>query len=664
MPDKAFIIRSMLRIIYPFIRLTAHLFCLLIFYFIFRAGFLIFNTSSFQELDFGILCSLFWHGMRFDVSAILVLNSLFIFLFLLPFNPFKFPGWQKLLRAVFMLTNSVALLFEVADWMYFPFNHKRATAGIFNMISRKGDFLEILPSFLKDYWYAFVLAVILLLLLYKSYRSIEQYFNTQYQLWVVVEKKPEIKNRIAAFGIRLLILLLSSGLTVIGIRGGLQYIPINIRNAVEASKSEYAPIVLNTPFSIINSFSNKHLELKHFMEDREAMQLVKPVKQYKQKLPFRKKNVVVIILESFSKEFTKLTPGKSYTPFLDSLMDHSLTFTNAFSNGLHSAEGIPAVIAGIPSLMSEYFTTSVYSTNTITSLPSVLKKQGYTSDFFHGATDGSMSFDVFAKSAGYDHYWGREEYNNEADYDGNWGIFDEPFFQYFARHLDTLSQPFFASIFSVTSHPPYPIPEKYKDRFDNDGLAIHPCIEYTDFALRNFFDSIKDKKWFQNTLFVITPDHCSPLSSTSYYANGTGRYQIPLIFYAPGDTSLKGYNPELVEQIDILPSVLDYLHYDQPFFALGNSVFRANAPRFVSNQLSDVFYWINRGTQMELFKDKPREIYAFPADSLRTHNLLNNPAYKPDAASFKLWQAFVQVYNHALIDNKMTAGRINNTGKK
>jgi uncharacterized sulfatase len=260
---------------------------------------------------------------------------------------------------------------------------------------------------------------------------------------------------------------------------------------------------------------------------------VQPVKQYKQAGPFRKKNVVVIILESFSKEFTKLTPGKSYTPFLDSLMDHSLTFTNAFSNGLHSSEGIPAVIAGIPSLMSEYFTTSVYSTNTITSMPSVLKKEGYVSEFFHGATDGSMSFDIFAKSAGYDRYFGRAEFNDERYYDGNWGIFDEPFFQFFARGLDTLQQPFFASIFSVTSHAPYPIPEKYKNRFVNDGLPIHPCIEYTDMAVRHFFDSVRNKEWFKNTLFVITPDHCSPMSSTSYYANGTGRYQIPLIFLLP-----------------------------------------------------------------------------------------------------------------------------------
>jgi len=627
----------------------------MVFYAVFRCGFLLFNHAVFPDFKWNLLPRFFLQGLRFDISAILVLNSLFIFLFLLPFPVLKYPFYQKLLRFLFVFINAIALLFEVADWLYFPFNHKRSTAEVLDMISRKGDFLMLLPTFLKDYWYAFLLAILLIYLLVKVYGKIEMHYKTKAQLLIFVDKKPEIRNKWLALAVRFSMLLLLSIFSVIGVRGGLQLIPINIRNAVEAVKSEYAPIVLNTPFSIVNSFTNAHLEPKKFMDPKEAISLIEPVKSYQQNMAFDKKNVVVIILESFSKEFTKLGPGKSYTPFLDGLMDSGMVFTNAFANGLHSAEGIPAIISSIPSLMNEAFSVSAYSTNTISALPSLLKPLGYNSAFFHGATNGSMSFDIFAKSAGYDHYFGRTEYNDEKDYDGTWGIFDEPFLQFFAGEMSRQKQPFFNTVFTVTSHSPYPIPEKYKERFHNDGLEVQSTIRYTDFALQQFFKKVEKAPWFKNTLFVITPDHCSPMSSNAYYASGTGRYEIPIIFYAPGDQELKGRrNNVLMQQMDIMPSILDYLHFDKPFFSFGNSVFRGLKSRFVINQLSGVYHWINAGNQMVITDDKVQEIYAFPSDSLRKHNLLKDRSFKVNLSSLKLWQAFVQVYNQSLIENKMT----------
>lgn len=641
----------MTRIFLPFFRLLAHLGCLLLFYFCFRLFFYAFNHTYFPPLG-AALFSLLFLGLRFDISIILLINSLFIFLMLLPFDPFKRSAYRKLLKFIFLITNGVAFLFEAADWIYFPFNHKRATSEVLSLILHKGDFLDLLPGFFIDYWYIFLLAALLLFLLYKTYGAVARRFEKSYRLSLFFhpENMPGWKSAVT----RTFVLAVAAGLSILGIRGGTQLIPINIRNAVEMTKSEFTPLLLNTPFSIVNSLANGHLVLKRYMDPERANELIRPVKNYKSDMPFRRKNVVFIILESFSKEFTKLGPGKSYTPFLDSLMDRGMTFTNAYANGLHSAEGIPAVLAGIPSLMNEYFTTSVYSTNKTTSVPGLLHPLGYQTVFYHGAADGSMSFDIFAKAAGIDRYYGRTEYNNDADYDGNWGIYDEPFLQYFAKGLNTLPAPFCASVFTVTSHPPFPLPKKYKGVFPGGDLPIYPCLGYTDMALRRFFDSVKDRDWFRNTLFVITPDHCSPVASDDYYATGTGRYQIPVIFYAPGDSSLRGYNPVLMQQIDILPSVLDYLHYPHPFFALGNSVFRRDAPRFVINRLSEVYTWINAGRQSIVFADSVREAYAYPADTLRAHNLVIQQTYEKDTASLRLFEAFVQIYNQALIQNEMT----------
>jgi len=539
----------------------------------------------------------------------------------------------------------------MSDWIYFPFNHKRATSDVLSMVSRKGDFITLLPDFARIYWYLFLLAGFVIFLFARFYKWIDKKFDKMEQS--VLSTQPK-ENKFVSFSARLMLLVASSILAVIGIRGGFQYVPINIRNAIEVSPPKYTSIVLNTPFSIINSIQGNSLEPVHFMSDAEAFKLMNPVKQYGQGKTFQKKNVVIIIVESLSKEFTKEGGVKSYTPFLDSLMDHSLSFTNAFANGLHSNEGIPALVAGIPSLMEEPITNTVYSNNHLTALPALLDDEGYATAFYHGATNGTMGFDIFAKEAGYQKYYGRTEYHNEKDYDGSWGIYDEPFLQYFAKGMSQMSQPFMTTVFTVTSHHPFPIPAQYKNKFPKGTIPMQESIGYTDYAIRKFFETARNELWFNNTIFVITADHCSPTATNDYYSYSTGRYQIPLLFYIPGDTTINGRNETLMQQIDVMPSLLDYLGYNKAFFAFGSSVFRPAEPKFMAAKLSGVYNWINNGYQLKISDNKVIEAYKYPSDTLMKTNLAKDFDTLPNAASAKKnWQAFVQIYNDALINNKM-----------
>ena len=639
----------------PFRRLIAHLLWLLLFYFCFRVAFYSFNAAAFPDMTAGQLLAELFKGMRFDLSAIMMTNVLFIFLLLLPWHWSRHCWYERILAVVFYLSNGLAFLFEIADWMYFPFNHKRSTAEVLDIVTSKGDFLNLLPGFLKDYWYIFMVAAVFLWLMIYTYRLTVRRFQRREALQNVFsgKKKWGWRQMLTAF----VLLLAGAVITVYGIRGGTQYVPIGIRSAVTMTRSELTPLILNTPFSIIKSVADHHLDMVHYLPEDEAVAALQPIKYYGEgKAAFKPDNVVFIILESFSKEFTGLTNNtRSYTPFLDSLMRHSMTFTNAYANALHSAEGIPALIGGIPTLMDEYYTLSRYNNNRIDAVPYLLKQMGYSTAFYHGGTNGTMGFDNFASAAGFDHYYGRSEYHNEKDYDGDWGIFDEPFLQYFARGLDKMPQPFMASVFTVTSHPPYPMPQKYKGKFPGGKLDIYPCVGYTDNAVREFFNSVKDKSWFKHTLFIISPDHCSPVASDDYYTTGTGRYQIPIIFYAPGDSTMVGYNRTLIQQIDVLPSIMDYLHYPDSFFCFGNSVFRKSAPRFVINRLNKVYNWMNDGYQSMILDDSVLAAYAFPADSLRKHNLVGaDNHFRLPPASDTLFRAFVQLYNQALIKNKMS----------
>ncbi|MEO8759747.1 MAG: LTA synthase family protein, partial [Bacteroidia bacterium] len=439
------------------------------------------------------------------------------------------------------------------------------------------------------------------------------------------------------------------GLSILSIRGGLQLIPISIIDAGNFVKPACVPIVLNTPFCIIKSGVLTTLTEKNYMSDAEANTLINPIKKYNYTdADFQNKNVIIIILESFSKEFTKLGKRKSYSPFLDSLMDNSIVYTNAFSNGKRSIEGIPAIVASLPSFETDYIST-VYSNDKIMSLASTLKTKGYLSSFFHGGSNGTMNFNGFCGSAGYDKYFGRNEYNNEKDYDGNWGIWDEPFLQRVAQELDKERQPFLSTVFTLNSHHPFIIPDKYKTKFPEGKLPVQKCIAYTDYALKQFFITAKKSKWFVNTLFVFVADHTGP-SEDAVYANSYGNYQIPLFFYMPNN-SLKGTDTLVAQQLDIMPTVLSLLHYNKSFFSFGNNLTDStqNKNRFAINYFNGFYQYFNNETFIQYNGKNLLGFYNYRTDSTLTINSANDK--KP---SVKNVQAFIQEYNYRVIHNKLS----------
>lgn len=633
-------------------RIGLQVLLLLAVYFISRCGFTLINAAHFSGLGVGAFFRLCFFALRYDLSAIFALNVLYIVLLLLPLPVWRSPRWERLTQLLFLIINSIALLFEISDWAYYPYNFKRSTADVLKMISRQGDFWNVLPGYLRLYWYVPLVCAAIIFLLKKMNDRIRKATPFIRQPHYGMDGRWNIR---IAFT-QIVVLAFISGVSLVAIRGGFQYIPIGLRNAVQVADSRFVPVVINTPFSIITSAaSSGALEEVHYMQDEQAAALVPVVKSYNGRAQ-RKMNIVIIILESFSKEFTSLGSATSYTPFLDSLMQHSLVCTDAYANGLHSAEGIPAILGGIPTLMEEPFPTSDYGTNRITTFPSLLKTAGYSSAFYHGGTNGTMSFDVFASAAGFEHYYGRKEYNNEQDYDGAWGIWDLPFLQYFATGLNKLSQPFISTVFTLSSHPPYNIPEACKGKLPKGALPVHQSVAYTDVALQKFFATASQQGWYSNTLFIITADHCSPQNSGGYWDSPAGRYAIPVLFYAPADNSLQGRYNEYTQQIDILPTAMDYLGWPKPFFAFGNSIFSRAQNRFVVNELSGDYSWLQNGNLLQTHDVKPYAFYDVIKDSACGTNKFSAGNSIADSALLQL-KAFIQQYRSALIHNKMWVGQ-------
>lgn len=626
----------------PLKRLSYQLLLLLFCYLISRCAFVLINLDHFSDLGLKNFLQIAFYAIRFDISMLLTVNSVYLVFLLLPLPLWLLPWWDKMLQWVFVGVNMIALAFEISDWAYFPFTLKRSTADVLHMISRKGDFWTLLPHFITDYWYVPVALIALFILLVTVNRRI-------------VKATPVTSRPTGRYGVHFLlqiaVLLVACGLSIILIRGGLQRTPINNSTALQVASNKFVPVVISTPFSIIHSYANNQLPELHYYSDAELKKYFDPVKQYSGK-PFRKNNVVIIILESFSREFTGLGT-QSYTPFLDSLMQHAYTCRKGYANALHSAEGIPAVVASIPSLMDEPFTTSYYGTNRITALPGLLRQEGYTSAFFHGGTNGTMSFDVFAANAGYDKYYGRTEYNNDKDYDGNWGIWDEPYLQYFAHMMSAMPQPFLTTVFTLSSHDPFKVPEQYKNVLPKGRLDLTQTMAYTDLSLRKFFQNAAQQDWYENTLFVFSADHACLLSDNPDTYSDMGVYSIPIVFFAPGDTMLKGYTDTIAQQIDILPSVLDYLGYGKPFFAFGNSLFRPASPRFTINELDNHYQWLMNGYLMKTKGLEANELYDFSKPIMGVNNLAYSKNDTALQVVYPYFKAFVQLYNNTLIHDKM-----------
>ncbi|MBI3501024.1 MAG: sulfatase-like hydrolase/transferase [Bacteroidetes bacterium] len=611
--------------------------------------FFFFNHSYFTDVSFGEFLKILFFGLRFDVSAVILMNVPFILLHIIPFAFTRKNWWQLILKFFFLIPNSIAILANCIDLEYYKYTLKRTTADFFSLFSLGSDVTILLLQYVKDFWYVGLIWIALTISIWWLYNKTKRSYQ--------VENKFN-SSRIISWMIFNSVLI---GIFIIGFRGGLQLRPIMLITASEYVSAKNIPLILNTPFTIITTFQLEKIEEKKYFPEEELKKIFNPnhpAIQSSSHPAIQPSNIFIIILESFSKEYTTLGKRKSYTPFLDSLMNESLVFDNAFANGKRSIEGIPAVLAGIPGLMNESFITSTYCGNQFNSLASALKEKNYSTAFFHGGTNGTMGFDGFCGSAGFEKYFGRFEYNNDKDYDGEWGIRDEKFFQFTEKKVSEMKEPFLAALFSLSSHHPYTIPEEYKNKFTGGEHPILKSVQYADYSLKKFFESASKEKWFDSTLFVITADHTGP-SSDIFYSNSAGSFEVPIIFYKH-NSHLKEKKSTIAQQIDIMPTVLNFLNYDKSYFAFGNNLLDTTSKKFAVNFINNVYQIFQDDYLLQFDGNKTIGFYNFKTDSLLQNNLheQTSKVLKTFEVSMEeKLKAIIQTYNSGMIHNKMTADK-------
>lgn len=621
-------------------------------FFLCRLFFFWINRSMFPDLHWEDLPGILKGGSKFDIAALFYFGGLPLVMMLLPI-PEKWRNskvYLKTVRLVFFIFIGIALLLNCIDFIYYRFTLRRTTFSVLKEFQNEKNGLKLAKDFLLDFWYVVLIFAGLILLMIWLYNRVQARANTS---------PSKRRYYITSAGVLVLTVVLAIG----GIRGDFKHStrPITISNAGDYVKSpNEIYLVLNTPFTFIRTMGVKGLKRMEYYKEDALEAIYTPVHRPDPANNFQKKNVVLILLESFGKEavgfYNKDLDGgtyKGYTPFLDSLAGQSKIFWNSFANGRKSIDAIPSCIASIPSGFNPFVLTP-YVSDTVGGLAHALKKEGYHTSFFHGAPNGSMGFAAITKLLGIEHYYGKNEFNNDKEYDGIWGIWDEPFFRFFDKKLSSFQQPFFSTIFSVSSHHPFKVPKQYEGVFEKGPLPVFECISYTDMALRKFFNSAKTQPWFNNTLFIISADHATAIYHQEYQ-NAWGEYAIPILLYAPGDDRMKGVSNEIIQQIDIMPTVLGYLNYNKPFLAYGNNVLDSTkGEHHFAYQYSGGYRWFQGDYLLMSDGQKPGNLYNWKTDRFLQTNLAQQ---KPDTLALidKRLKAFIQQYNNRLIDNQLTA---------
>ncbi len=619
-----------------------------------RILFFAINRNWFNEISFATFLKCLVYGIRFDIVAIFLTNSVYVFLSILPFSFMTSKLYRRLTDLFFYIPNLFAIIIGIIDIVYFRYTLKRMTYDIFKYLELEWNFKELLPKFMRDFWYVILIFVAIswiLAIIFKKISHKRKQVKTSYPRY--------ISKKIFAF-------FCLTVFFVIGARGGLQLKPLTLITASSYFSVKEAPIILNTPFSIMKTIGQNFVPVLSYYDDGTLNQIYSVKRNPSLFLDQKKKkpNIIILMVESLSTEHIgHFNDEKGYTPFLDELIKESFV-CDGYANGKRSIEALPSILLSLPSLMNNDFISSIYANNNIKSIADILKSEGYYTAFLHGGENGTMDFEYFIEAKSFDKYYGMNEFNTYARgkgdsigkyYDGTWGIYDEDFLQYCVDEFTRFKKPFFAHIFTLSSHHPYKIPDKYKNKFPETPIKIQRTIEYTDFALQKFFERAQKESWFDDTLFIITADHTSEVYNDKY-KNALGMYSIPIIFYHPKNREFfKAFKEhEVMQQIDIFPSILDYIGYDKKYFAFGSSIFDNESKHFSVNHSGGIYQLLE--DNFLLLFDGQNSIGFYDATKDRTlqNNLISDKKYSENIVkSENFLKAILQQYNNRLAKNKL-----------
>lgn len=429
----------------------------------------------------------------------------------------------------------------------------------------------------------------------------------------------------------------------VGMRGSLKRYPLRVSNASFCNNSLFNKMALNPVFYLIKSYEKQKkgfYALGKIVDVDDAYQVVqkelgitsKNPKEMEREVTFeqegQKLNVVIILAESLSMDYFKWKrkDGTSLMPFVEKLMKESYFFDNFYSAGNHTNNGILATLYGFPTIFNRPSLQN--KENLYKGLPFNLKQNGYSNYFFLTGNPNYDNMSGFLYNCGFiDKIYSLEDYPKEKEVN-NFGVSDEFLFEFGLKELNKIAkkkEPFFATFLTISNHPPYVIPDKYKNNDETDQKRI---MMFVDDNFKVFFRQAMQQDWAKNTLFVFLGDHGKVLKE-SRLPMALDYNHIPMLIYSEKIKNEPKVCSQFGGQIDVFPTIMGLLQLPYTNNSFGIDLFRAkrNDMFFVSNTHmgcinNEFFYTYDVDNKMQgLFRyrtsDTENKITEYPKEAER-----------------------------------------------
>ena len=542
-------------------------------YFLFiKAVFLIYHLELAGELTAELIGGIFRHGLALDLSFSAYLSLLpFLLVAITPLVPNS--SWLR----PFMMIYTNLMVFIVtflctADMELFRIWGFRLDASPLNYLNTPGEMMVSVGS--APIWLLIILNVL-----------INIFFSYLYRL----QLHPLLYTFTSVRFYWSLPLLLLTALLIIPMRGGLQVVPIN-QSSAYFSRNHFAnQAAINLPWNFFQALSKWKAKEEHpyqYLPPLTADSLVAALypdslPPARQLLTTTRPNIILIIWESFTAKVAAPVGGlKGITPRFTKLTEEGLLFKSLYASGDRTDKGIVAILSGYPSQPNTTIIKSPQKSKKLPQLSTDLAKAGYNTAYYYGGELGFGNMRSYLSYGDWQLVTGVEAFSG-AELNSKWGAHDGVVLRRVARELDTLQQPFFTTVLTLSSHEPFDIPEPAKSYFSGKGHddMFTSAHYYADSVIGEFIDHAKKQPWWDNTLVIILGDHghTAPGNSLVYEPQ---KFHIPMLWLG-GALQQKGVIwPHTLSQTDLAATLLQQLNLPADNYPWSKNIFASGSRPF------------------------------------------------------------------------------------
>ncbi len=516
----------------------------------------------------------------------------------------------KIAAGMSVTLTTIMLLLNIADIFYFPFHRQRADA----------DLLYVLRNPLN--YGGFAVLFIIVLVIIAAFVFAKIFWKTYSR--IILEKRS--RN---LFTNLLLLTIIASLYT----NAHKRLLPTAALTKVNATQ---LPLTQNSLHTFLYSL---YRSKESIIPDNEYIPLAKQqqlfsIEQQNHNTSLTPKNIVLFIMESVPYEFFDSTSTyKPRLPFLDSLLQHSSFYNNAFSYSYNSNKGITAILTGLPTITDIPLYHSGFVNLNKTSIGNMLQAKNYRSSFFIGDNYDDFGFAKCCMWAGIQHYYCMEDIEGYKKMEKHsLGLHDEYMLNFMQQTLAKEQQPFFAIQYNISTHYPHDLPAAYKKKYKQLNIpASLKSMMYYDECLAKFFKQAQTTDWYKHTVFIFCSDHWSSPSATEIKNNMVNSFRIPIIIFDPSQNKAQTLT-HTVSQLDVMNTILAYAGISGGYLSYGQSLLdsmRNNRTVFTKVNNS-IYQAINNEYVIGFNADEGNAVYGyhFKTDTAFKNNLLqqNNAA--------------------------------------